>query len=312
MLPTVLASSVIRSSFQGESHGGIYRINLETNQGQQILDWNNPAINWEGRGGDRGIRGMAFFGHTLYAVAGQELFAFQEDENRQLHAVASYTNPYLSYTHECWRHKDKLFICSDGTNSILVFDLVKKEWIKGTFQDRHTSPKSYWFDPNTEDYKNPEGGFMHLDTVYADDEYLYYTGAFSPNLWKKRLDSNETVRCPLVHGNTHNARPWRDGFLYNLSAEHKTIWEKDGEVVEEWNTPLYKTEDMVNTHLPNDHARQGYTRGMVTYDDYVIVGTSPATINVFKCGAGSEPLKSIQLSRDIRNAICGMVLDEWS
>ncbi len=48
MLPTVLASSVIRSTHRGDSHGGVYRVNLETEKITQILDWNNPDINWEG------------------------------------------------------------------------------------------------------------------------------------------------------------------------------------------------------------------------------------------------------------------------
>jgi len=70
MLPTILASSVIRSTHRGDSHGGIYRVNMETDEQTQMLDWNNPDIDWKGRGGDRGIRGLAFYGHTLYAVAG--------------------------------------------------------------------------------------------------------------------------------------------------------------------------------------------------------------------------------------------------
>jgi len=59
-LPRVIATSVVRSAHQGESHGGVYLIDLNSGQYDQIIDWNDESINWEGRGGDRGLRGIAF------------------------------------------------------------------------------------------------------------------------------------------------------------------------------------------------------------------------------------------------------------
>lgn len=56
-LPKVLASSVIRSAHQGQSHGGVYVVDLESNHCEQVVDWNDQSINWEGRGLDRGLRG---------------------------------------------------------------------------------------------------------------------------------------------------------------------------------------------------------------------------------------------------------------
>src|SRR6266446_3085669 len=59
-LPRVIATSVVRSAHQGESHGGVYLIDLNSGQYDQIIDWNDESINWEGRGGDRGLHGIAF------------------------------------------------------------------------------------------------------------------------------------------------------------------------------------------------------------------------------------------------------------
>ena len=50
-LPTVIATSVVRSTHQGESHGGVYLIDLNSGQYDQVIDWNDDSINWEGRGG---------------------------------------------------------------------------------------------------------------------------------------------------------------------------------------------------------------------------------------------------------------------
>jgi hypothetical protein len=68
-LPTLVATSVVRGSQQGESHGGIFTINFEEQAGQQHVDWNSGDINFEGRGADRGLRGIAFDGDDIYVAA---------------------------------------------------------------------------------------------------------------------------------------------------------------------------------------------------------------------------------------------------
>ena len=310
MLPTVIASSVIRSTHRGDSHGGIYRIDLESGDVCQMLDWNNPDINWEGRGGDRGVRGLAFFGDTLYAVAGNELFAFEKDGD-QLRLCGQYPSPYLKLTHEAWRHRDKLYICSGGTDSILVFDLVNKKWTTSYYHNANSNG-SQPFNPNTRaGYENPTEGFMHLDSVYANDDYMWYSGAFTDGLWQYDFLNKKTTKFTLAFGDTHNARPMWGGYLYNLSRMSKTVFEKGGAVMNSWDTPHALLDSLTNTHLPRDHAVQGYTRGMVVYDDYIITGTSPAAINVFSFSS-KNPIKSVSITNDIRNSICGMVLNEWS
>ena len=60
----LVASSVVRGSHQGESHGGIYLIDLERERVVQTVDWNTADIDWQGRGWDRGLRGIAFDGKS--------------------------------------------------------------------------------------------------------------------------------------------------------------------------------------------------------------------------------------------------------
>ncbi len=310
MLPTVLASSVIRSTHRGDSHGGIYRINLETEDVVQILDWNNTDIDWHGRGGDRGIRGLAFFGHTLYALAGNELFAFEQDGDKLIR-VASYSNHYLYGTHEIWRHKERLYLCSGERDAILVFDLVGREWITSYYHNA-TSMGLKAFDPSTgKGYQEVTTGYLHTDSVYADDNFMWYCGAHADGIWRLDLNSGQTIKIQLQIADTHNARPYRDGYLYNLCPQSKTYFERGGKLIKEWLTPECDLSTLIYTNLPNDHARAGYTRGMVTYGDFIITGTSPATINVFDFNKEGSPIKSIQLTNDIRNSICGMVLYEW-
>ncbi len=78
-LPKLILTSVVRGSQQGESHGGIYTVDFEHQQGQQHVDWNTSDIDFEGRGADRGLRGIAFDGDEIYIAASDELFCYDQD-----------------------------------------------------------------------------------------------------------------------------------------------------------------------------------------------------------------------------------------
>ena len=87
---------MVRGSHQGESHGGVYLIDLDAREVRQALDWNATGIDWQGRGWDRGLRGIAFDGETVYIAASDELFAYTPD----FRPIGSWRNPYLKHCHE--------------------------------------------------------------------------------------------------------------------------------------------------------------------------------------------------------------------
>ena len=118
-LPTLIATSVVRGSQQGESHGGIYTVDFEKQSGELRVDWDTSDIDFEGRGADRGLRGIAFDGDDIYVAASDELFCY--DRNFQI--KESYKNRYLKHCHEIIRKGRRLFLTSTGFESILAFDL---------------------------------------------------------------------------------------------------------------------------------------------------------------------------------------------
>ena len=59
-MTTLIATSVVRGSRQGESHGGVYLLDLEQEKAALAIDWNTADIDWQGRGWDRGLRGISF------------------------------------------------------------------------------------------------------------------------------------------------------------------------------------------------------------------------------------------------------------
>ena len=59
-LPKFVATSVVRGSEKGQSHGGVYLIDFENQQVDQKIDWNSGDIDFSGRGWDRGLRGIDY------------------------------------------------------------------------------------------------------------------------------------------------------------------------------------------------------------------------------------------------------------
>ena len=126
-LPTVITTSVVRSAHQGESHGGIYLVDLESGEASRKVDWNTCDIDWQGRGGDRGLRGIAFHDNDLYIAASDEIIVFDSSFKRK----RSLRNNYLRHCHEITVHQDRLFISSTGFDSVLEYDIRASRFVKG-------------------------------------------------------------------------------------------------------------------------------------------------------------------------------------
>ena len=118
----LVTTSVVRGSQQGESHGGVYLLDLESQEVTQVLDWDRAGIDWQGRGWDRGLRGIAFDGETVYIAASDELFAYSPD----FRLLGSWRNPYLKHCHEIAVWDRRLFLASTGFDTVLGFDLDAK------------------------------------------------------------------------------------------------------------------------------------------------------------------------------------------
>ena len=72
-IPKLIATSVVRGSQQGESHGGVYTVDFEKQEVEQHVDWNKGKIDFEGSGADRGLRGIAFSDEDILIAASDKL-----------------------------------------------------------------------------------------------------------------------------------------------------------------------------------------------------------------------------------------------
>lgn len=299
-LPTVIATSVIRGAHKEQSHGGVYLVNLQDESVEQVIDWDTCDISWEGRGWDRGLRGIALFEDQVYIAASDELFCF----DRQFNRVNSWKNPYLRHAHEIFRYGETLLVTSTGFDCILQFDLRAGEFNRGWLlrpREKNTLHLQV-FDPRK---SGPSpGNSLHLNNVTRDADGLYVSGRGLPML----LQINDKALRPIAKlpPGVHNAMKYREGVLYNDTNSDLLAYEADDAFCY-LDVPSYPTEQLQNAELGDEKlARQAFGRGLCLFrDNIVIAGSSPSTITVWDLDAGAA-LKSINLTMDVRNAIHGL------
>ena len=225
-LPQVLATSVVRSTKQGDSHGGVYLIDLGTGDQELLKDWNDPGINWEGRGADRGLRGIAFYGELIFLAASDELFIY----DRRFDIVDSFRNSYLKHCHEIHRDNETLWMTSTGYDCVLGFDLRTGKFSIGHhFVARYPNPlarktrrfaaySTRAFDPHRSG-DLPLGDSIHLNTVWTHEGALLSSGTQLRHVLAI-VDSQVSTFARVPRG-THNARPFKDGILVNHTATNR-------------------------------------------------------------------------------------------
>lgn len=301
-MTTLIATSVVRGSHQGESHGGVYLVDFERQSVRQVIDWNSADIDWQGRGWDRGLRGIAFDGERVFIAASNELFEYSPD----FELLASYRNPYLKHCHEIAVYQRRLYLTSTGFDALLGFDLDKNRFSFGlhvvAVGKRYQGAP---FDPLRDNGPAP-GNLLHLNNVYCDASGLYLSGLKTGALVK--FDGRTLRRAAGLPKGIHNARPFGDGVLFNDTAADRVraVW-PDREI--SFAVPRVADAELTHTDLDDSRiARAGFGRGLCAINDTLLAaGSSPSTIALHDL-AEARTRSVVTLSHDIRNAIHGLEL----
>ena len=321
-LPKVICSSVVRTSQQGESHGGIYLVDLQNGETREVLNWNDEKINWEGRGGDRGLRGIAFYDGLILCAASNELLFF----NRDFDIVERYSNAYLQHCHEIAVEGGTLYLSSTGFDSVLTFDLASRSFQWGyCLRKRYKknavfrAARKYRLLPVAWMYRfskfhcnesnGPErGDSTHINNVFARNGRVFFSGTELNCLYEIDKNGQLSVKSP-IHSGTHNVQLVGDYIIYNNTKNDCIsaipIEAKKGNEPFEFPHPEVEQAQLQHGDAPKDHARSNFARGLCSTGDLLIGGTSPSTLHVYSLSE-KKLLKSVVLSRDVRNAIHGL------
>lgn len=304
-LPKLLATSVVRGSEKGQSHGGVYLIDFASQTVEQKIDWNTSEIDFTGRGWDRGLRGIEFTEDAVWIAASDELFCYTPD----FELIASYRNPYLRHCHEICRRDQLLFLTSTGFDSILVFHLESREFIWGLYVSKNGRQ---WvgqrFDPRSKGGP-PFANNYHLNMVVVDGDGVYFSGLNTEALLALSSSMDISEYCSLPRG-CHNARPHLGGVLFNdTRSDVLRFVSRDGggAVIP---VPMFSPESLEYQGVDDSNiARQGFGRGLCVLDEELVaIGSSPSTISIMDIKKGQR-VTGVNLTMDIRNAIHG--LERW-
>jgi hypothetical protein len=300
---TLIATSVVRGSHQGESHGGVYLVDFEGQSVEQVIDWDTADIDWQGRGWDRGLRGIAFDGDRVFIAASNELFVYSPD----FKLLASYRNPYFMHCHEIFVYQRRLYLTSTGFDAILGFDLDQNRFCFGlNIVAVGSAYQGGPFDPEGEMGPSASNE-LHLNNVYCDTTGMYISGLKTGAMM--RFDGRMLKRVVSLPRGQHNARPFNDGVLFNDTvADRVRLVMPDKEI--SFDVPQFEADELTHAELDDSRiARAGFGRGMcVINDTLVATGSSPSTIALHDL----EQICTrsiVTLTRDIRNAIHG--LEVW-
>ncbi len=301
-IPKLIASSVVRGAQHGESHGGLYLIDIESGRVTMTLDWNRTDIDVSGRGGDRGLRGIAFHGDHVLVAANAQILVLDQDFS----IVDSFTNPYLSHCHEISVHDSQLYLTTTGYDSILVLDLRTRRFTQGlnlALDGKRASLRTF----------NPESGMgpeptriFHLNSVRASAAGVDFCGLHAPGLM--RTDGRSlTMLAPVPRG-THNAQLVDEAVLYNDTAADRVCRIAGGKTLE-MAVPAYARHEILNIdRFESTVARPGFARGLCMVTPGLVAGgSSPSTISLYELGEGSR-IATQNISMDVRNAIHGLAV----
>jgi len=304
-LPRLIATSVVRGSQQGESHGGIFTVDFENQEGEQRVDWNTDEIDFEGRGDDRGLRGITFSGDDIYIAASDELYCYDPAFSIQ----NSFRNRYLKHCHEICHMENTIFLTSTGFDSLLAFDLNKKKYIWGFHVQREYERwTGHTFDPRTDIGPRAVNDF-HINMVHVDNNGIFLSGLHTNALLHLNSKMEVSEVCSLPAG-AHNARPYRDGLLFNdTDSDCVRYAGRDGSN-QAFKIVTYDDADIEFAGIDDSKvARQGFGRGLCPVGDrFVAGGSSPSTISLYDLQT-NQKVGSVNLTMDIRNAIHG--LEPW-
>ncbi len=305
VIPKLVATSVVRGSQKGQSHGGVFTIDFSTQNVEQHVDWNNSNIDFSGRGWDRGLRGIEFNNSDVMIAASDELFFFDPRFNQK----ESYSNRYLKHCHEISRRDNLLFLTSTGYDSLLAFDLESRTFVWGMYISRDGQEwLGQTFDPRTAGGPPPSNNY-HINMVRVNQHGIYLSGLRTKAMLKIDGKMNVSEVCNLPEG-THNAQPFNEGLLLNDTQSNAVRYvSRDGEQ-SAFGVISYPESDVDFVGIDDSQiARQAFARGLCPINDRLVAGgSSPSTICVYDLQENRR-IATVNLSMDIRNAIHG--LEVW-
>jgi hypothetical protein len=203
--------------------------------------------------------------------------------------VESWRNPYLRGCRELAVYERTLYLVASAFDSVLGFDLDTRRfhWAMHVATDEHRFAGRR-FDPHDREGPLPASK-LDLDAIHCNAHGMYVGGARSGGML--HFNGRTIHMAAELPAGSRNARPFRDGVLFNDTEASALRYSGRGEGREDRAMPL------------PDGAEAGSAGGLCVISDSVVAGgSSPATVTLYDL-AGNRPLLSVRLAQEPGEAI---------
>jgi len=301
-MAVIVTTTVRRGSRPGESHGGVYLVDLACRRGAHVLDWTRPTIDWSGYGSGRGLRGLAVQDQQVFVAGADELFEFTP----QFELCGVHASPYLGQAQAVSSFEGRVYVVSAAFDAVLAYDPQAGSFDWGLqLADDDGGLRGMPFDPRRS-VGPSRNSRLRLNSLYCDRRGLFVSGSSTMGLL--HFDGKRIVRLVTLPEGVHDARPWRDGVLFNdTEAEAVRFLTPASNRVFE--VPRYPESELAPGSFEDTKvARQAFARGLCVLDAGLFAsGSSPLTLSVHDLDAMKTTLR-INLSADAREAIHTLAL----
>jgi hypothetical protein len=302
----IICTTVIRAASQGDVHGGLYVIDMDSEEVLHHSPYSKDFVNDNERGGERGLRGIAVLDDRIIVADSSGLMELDKDNFKITNRIQD-DNIFKSIHEICFFDKN-LWITSTAYDKIVAMDLNFK--LQGIWEvtgengeDRKvltglkpSNPRP----PKTEDK-------YHINSISSTNGRVVFSGLITHLYSTATMDV--VAPMPVVNNERsfqHNFYEYEDLCLINLTTfGYLGIIKKDSPKINYVAIPKSKKVKYSSDQI----ATNNWNRGLARKDNYILIGTSPARILLYNMST-NQIEKEIQLEEDVRHCIHGLEILE--
>ena len=317
---------MVRAAKQGDVHGGLYVIDLDTEEVLHYAPYERDFVNDNERGGERGLRGICVLPDRIIV---SDSAGFIELDKHTYEIKRTHKDPEVFKSiHEICYFDDHLWATSTAYDAIVKVDLdfnVKGFWeVLGESKSDHkvlTGLRE--IDPKDKS----ENDNYHINSICEHNGRLLFSGLLT-GLYDFHDMSESYIPMPYVSGEVlkefgiakpgavvskassfiHNFYEYEDCIVTNF-----TTFSSLGIATKQLGGLRFDVAQIPRAKdtkfCVDDIAVNNWNRGLAKHKNLLFVGSSPARILVYDLFL-SDFVKEIQLENDIRHSIHGLeVLD---
>ena len=302
----IICTTVIRSAQHGDVHGGLYVIDMDSEEVIHHSPYAEDFVNDNERGGERGLRGIAVLEDRVIVADSSGLMELDKDTFKVTNRIQD-DNIFKSI-HEICFFDECLWITSTAYDKIVAMDLDFKlrgiwEVIGEDGEDRKilTDLKpSNPTPPKTEDK-------YHINSISSNNGRVVFSGLITHLHSATNMDV--VASMPVIDNEKsfqHNFYEYEDLFLVNLTTfGYVGVIKKDSPKINYVAIPKSKKVK----YSADKIATNNWNRGLARKDNYILIGTSPARILLYNMDTVRIE-KKVQLEEDVRHCIHGLEILE--